>query len=361
MLQSTPPHARRSATILGLAAFALSGFAQNAYPTMGVVDRHDPRLDELIATDAELEVLASGFTWSEGPAWDRNAQQVVFSDVPHNRIYAWSEKDGLSVFMEPSGYTGAEDRPGGKGSNGLAFDPSGRLVSCDQGDRRVAVLTHRGGKRTLTDNYAGNRFNSPNDVAVDSHHNVYFADPIYGLIGKADDPSRELPYCGVFLYRAETGETTLLTDELLMPNGVALSPDERTLYVAQSHRDAPVIMAYPINADYTLGPGKVLFDTQPLIDRLQQNHPDMPVQLPDGIKTDQSGNIWFGGPGGINVLSPDGEHLGTIRNGERMANCTFGGPDGSVLYITSDMFLCRIQTKAVGRTFAWPDPRGQGR
>lgn len=322
------------------------------FPHIGQIERHDPALDALIDSDAPIEVLASGFEWSEGPAWDQANQQILFSDVPTNRIYAWSEKAGLSVYMEPSGYTGVTPRSNGKGSNGLTFDLQGRLLLCEHGDRRVAAMAPGEGKFTVTDHVDGKRFNSPNDLAIDSHGNIFFTDPIYGLPGGRDDPRRELDFCGVFVHDASTGKTRVVIDDLPMPNGVTISPDEKTLYVAQSDRDMPVIMAYPLNRALTVGPGRLLFDCRPLGADLRKNRPDWPVQNPDGIKTDAHGNIWFGGPGGIVIISPEGTHLGTISNGERMANLTWGGPDGDVLYITSDMYLARVQTKVVGRSFA---------
>ncbi|GAB5561189.1 MAG: SMP-30/gluconolactonase/LRE family protein [Synoicihabitans sp.] len=311
-------------------------------PHIGEVERHDPALDALIEPGTKIEVLADGFNWSEGPVWDRENDRVLFSDVPENRIHAWSEKDGLSVFMEPSGYTGVFHHPRGKGSNGLTFDNAGRLVLCEHGDRRISVVTDKGGKRTITDHVDGKRFNSPNDLAIDAAGNIWFTDPPYGLPEGTNDPRRELDYAGVYLHRASTGKTELLTKELPWPNGIALSPDEKTLYVAQSNRDEPIVMAYPIKTDLSLGSGKVIFD--------MSNLPSGPGRggNPDGLKVDTQGNLWISGRGGIQVVSAQGKHLGSITVGPNTANCAFGGEDGSVLYITSDMYLVRIQTKVAG-------------
>lgn len=345
-----PPHKMNSkSTALLTASFLLSSLhvlsgAQHL-PHIGMVERHDPALETLIEPGTKIEVLADGFNWSEGPVWDKAHNRLLLSDVPENRIHAWSEADGLSVFMEPSGYTGVFPHPRGKGSNGLAFDNDGQLVLCEHGDRRVSVLLEGGGKRTITDNIDGKRFNSPNDLAIDSAGNIWFTDPPYGLPEGSNDPRRELDFAGVYLHRAATGKTELLTKELRWPNGIALSPDEKTLYVAPSDRDEPVVMGYPIKPDLSIGQGKPVFDMSII--------PVGPGRggNPDGLKVDQQGNLWISGRGGIQVVSPDGTFLGSITVGPNTANCAFGGEDGSVLYITSDMYLVRIQTKVQGTGF----------
>jgi gluconolactonase len=329
------------------AAFASISFAQDStnFPTIGSITHLDPAFDALIAPGTKIEVLASGFTWSEGPVWDRANDRLLFSDVPENRIHAWSEQDGLSVFMEPSGYTGVSPHTRGKGSNGLTFDADGPLVLCEHGDRRVSVLLTDGGKRTVTDHVDGKRFNSPNDLAIDAAGNIWFTDPPYGLPEGSNDPRRELDYAGVYLHRAASGQTELLTKELPWPNGVALSPDQKTLYVAQSSKDDPITMAYPIQDDLTLGTGRVIFDMSVLASGPGRGG------NPDGLKVDQQGNLWISGRGGIQVVSPAGVHLGSITVGPNTANCAFGGPDGSILYITADMYVGRVQTLVRGTGF----------
>jgi len=330
-----------------LLAVGSVAFAQGLgkFPTIGLVERHHPDMEKLIAPDAQIEVLASGFIWSEGPVWDRAQGRLLFSDVPANKIYAWSEEQRLTVFMDPSGYTGVNEDGWVSGSNGLAFDDQGRLLACEHGDRRVSVLTRDGGgKRTVTDNIKGQRLNSPNDLVIDDTGNIWFTDPSYGLPRGANDPRRELDYHGVFLHRQSTGKTELATSELAWPNGIALSPDEKTLYVAQSSRSAPIVMAYPINPDLSLGEGSVIFDMTSL-----ERDPGRGGN-PDGLKVDQQGNLWISGRGGIQVVSPTGEHLGSIVVGQNTANCGWGD-DGSVLYITADMYLVRIQTMVTGDGF----------
>jgi gluconolactonase len=202
------------------------------------------------------------------------------------------------------------------------------------------VLYWDGGKRTLADRHDGKRFNSPNDVVVKSDGSVYFTDPPYGLPKGPDDPRREQPHFGVYRI-APDGKVTLLTAEMTRPNGLAFSPDEKTLYVAQSDPDTAIWKAFPVNGDGTLGKGRVFFDATPMAKTGLKG-------LPDGMKVDREGNLWATGPGGVLVFAPDGTLLGRIDTGEATANCAFGGPDGADLYLTSDMYLCRIRTKARG-------------
>ncbi len=307
------------------------------YPTIGRVVRMDPRLDALVPKGAKIEVLASGFKWSEGPVWvpEEAGGYLLFSDVPANTIYKWKEGEGVSVWMHPSGYTGVAEHKGG-----LTLDPQGRLVLCEHGDRRVSRLEKGGGKKTLVDSYKGKRLNSPNDLVYSRAGDLYFTDPPYGLPKGFDDPRRELPFCGVYRL-SRRGELTLLTDELTRPNGVALSPDDNTLYVANSDPARALVMAYALNPDGTLGKGHVLID---LTAEAKQR-----PGLPDGMTVDRNGLLYVGGPGGVWLIAPDGKPLGLIETGLRTANCCWGS-DGSVLYITAHMYLCRIRlnTKGLG-------------
>lgn len=324
---------------------SLSAFAQNTknFPSIGKIHREDPRLDQLIAPDAKIEVLAGGFEWAEGPVWYPPAGGLLFSDIPNNAVILWKEGVGTSVYMKPSGYTGVGKYSAEPGSNGITVDLEGRLVFAEHGDRRISVLTKDGGKRTLVDNYMGKRLNSPNDVVFDSQGNMYFTDPPYGLPKQANDPSREMDYCGVFRL-GKDGKLTLLTKELARPNGVALSPDEKTLYVAQSDRAKAIWMAYPLNGDGTIGTGRVFADATPMMGKLRGS--------PDGMKVDAQGNLFASGPGGIHIYAPDGKLLGRIETGEASANVAWGD-DGSTLYITADMWLCRVKTKTKGAGLRW--------
>ncbi|MBC9867940.1 MAG: SMP-30/gluconolactonase/LRE family protein [Opitutae bacterium] len=313
------------------------------FPTLGKIVKYHDDLDHLLEPDTPIQVITSGFTWSEGPAWNKEGQFLAFSEIPSNTVMKWVEGKGVSAWFSPSGYTGITDYGREPGSNGLMFDPEGRLISCEHGDRRLSIMIHDGGKRTLADNYKGKRFNSPNDVTRASNGNLYFTDPPYGLPDRFTDPRREMDYCGVYLLRP-SGEVVLLTKDIERPNGIGLSPDEKTLYVAQSHPDIPTYTAFPIKSDGTISEGRLFYDASP--------HQGPEVKgLPDGLAVDAEGNIWASGPGGILVFNPEATLLGHILTGESTSNCTFGGSDGSMLFITADTYVLRVQTKAKGLGF----------
>ena len=323
---------------------ALTLPAQTLYPTLGSTEYDDPRFEKLIPKGANLEVLATGFDWSEGPVWIKEGSFLIFSDVPQNTVFKWSEKEGISVFLKPSGYTGLATYSKESGSNGLTVDDKGRLISCEHGDRRVSAMPlSGGGKITLADRYQGKRFNSPNDVVQHAGNgSYYFTDPPYGLPKNADDPTREIDAFGVYRI-APDGVVTMVIKNLTRPNGLAFSPDGRTLYVAQSDPERAVLMAYPVEKDGDLGEGKLFYDATPLVKKGLKG-------LPDGLKVDQSGNIWTTGPGGVLALSPEGTLLGRILTGQATANCAWGD-DGSTLYVTADSYLCRIRTSVKGAGF----------
>ena len=304
--------------------------------SLGSIERSTPEFNKLVPADSKLEILASGFTWTEGPCWMGGEDgHLLFSDIPRNSIFKWQPGSGISLFMSPSGYTGVTYYGLEPGSNGLFLDKQGRLMMCEHGDRRISVLTENGGKQTVVDSHQGKRLNSPNDGALMSNGDIYFTDPPYGLPERFTDSRREIPYCGV--YRVDTkGDVTLLTKEIERPNGIAFSPDEKILYVAQSNPSEANWTAFPVQANGTLGDGKELFDAT---DRVEKE-----PGLPDGMTVDGSGHIWASGPGGIYVFTPSGDLLGRLVTGERTSNCTFG-PNG-YLYITADTFLLRIKTNA---------------
>lgn len=308
------------------------------YPTMGQIVRDDPRIDALIPSDARIEVLASGFRWTEGPVWVREGGYLLFSDIPRNSIWKWKEEEGVSLFMKPSGYTGVAEYDPEPGSNGLTLDREGRLVCCEHGDRRMSRLEREGGKKTLVDSYQGRRLNSPNDCVFRSNGDLYFTDPPYGLPRQLEDPRCKLDFCGVYRL-TEGGELTLLTKEMTRPNGLAFSPDERTLYVANSDPDQAVWMAFPVRSDGTLGAGRVFYDATPLVGKLPG--------LPDGMKVDRAGHLFATGPGGVLIFTSEGELLGRIDTGQNTANCAWGH-DGSVLYIAADAYVCRVRTSTRG-------------
>lgn len=308
--------------------------------TLGRIERLDRAFDQLVDQDAAIEVLvANRFEWAEGPVWDSANKRVLFSDIPRNMIWEWSQTSGLKEFLEPSGYTGAATFAGREpGSNGLAFNEAGELVMCQHGDRRVAKWVD-GKFVTLADRYAGKRLNSPNDLAIRSNGDVYFTDPPYGLPRHIEDPGRELDFQGVYRLSAK-GELTLLSKELQRPNGLAFSPDEKTLYVANSEPERAVLMAFPVRPDGSLGHGKVFFDVTAAVGKQRPG-------LPDGLKVSTDGTVWATGPGGVLVYSSQGKHLGTLATGVATANLAFGD-DGSTLYLTADKSLVRVRTEVKG-------------
>ncbi len=293
------------------------------------IERLDPGLDALIEPGTPVRDLGGKFRWAEGPVWIPNKGELLFSDVPQNVIHAWHPENGYREFMRPSGFSG----PGGSGresgSNGLALDRDGHLLLCEHGDRRVSRFVEGKGKTTLADRWEGKRFNSPNDLVVHSSGAIYFTDPIYGLKGGENDPAREIDFCGIFRI-APDGKVDLVARDLERPNGIGLSPDEKTLYVANSHGPRPVIMAYPIKEDGMAGPGRVFYNAGSL---------DGPGSQ-DGLKIDAKGNVWATGPGGLLILSPEGRLLGRVLARRAAANVGFGGADGKDVFLTaSDRLL----------------------
>lgn len=307
------------------------------------IERFDPRLDALIPPGAQLERLASGYEWAEGVVWDRVNRAVYFSDTYTNRVYRWKEGEGASVFLEPSGYTGTEPFRGREpGSNGLAIDAQGRLILCQHGDRRIVRREHDGSFTVLAERYQGQRLNSPNDLVIAANGDIYFTDPPYGLPGGFNSTEKELPHNGIYRLSA-SGELTLLSTELNAPNGIGLSPDGRTLYVANSEPNRPIWLAFPVLDNGNVGESRVFADARDWEGR--------GFGVPDGLTVDAHGNVWATGPGGVTIFAPDGTRLGRIVTGSATANVTFGGDDGSVLYIAADDSLIRLQTTSRGIGF----------
>ena len=328
--------------LLLLPVFSLS--AAPAPTLQNNFERLDPAFDQLVAKDAQVEKLAEGYSWSEGPLWFHGA--LLFSDVPENVIHRWTPGGGTpQVFLKPSGMLTPREGVREQGSNGLAQDAQGRLLICQHGERRIARLEPDGKQTPLAERYEGKRFNSPNDLVVAKNGDIYFTDPPYGI---KDPGLRELPHNGVYRLTPD-GQVQLLTDALTFPNGIALAPDEKTLYVAVSDPKNPVIMAYGILPDSRLSEGRVLFDTRALVSPERKG-------MPDGLKVDEKGNLFATGPGGVLLISPEGKHLGSILTGQACANCAWGD-DGSTLYLTAHMFFARVKTLTRGAGFGAQDQR----
>ncbi len=311
---------------------------------------HDPSFHDLIPADARIDVLAEGYSWSEGPVWVKDGAYLLFSDVPQNVIHRWSETDGAQPWIRSSGYTDSTPRGGEPGSNGLAIDADGNLVLCQHGDRRLARLRLPVAEQvdgphefvTVADRFDGKRFHSPNDLVIHPSGDIYFTDPPYGLDGGPESPQREMEHHGV--YRVATdGSVTLLYADLTRPNGIALSPDGKTLYMANSDPEQAVWMAWSLSEDGQLRDGKIFYDATATV---SEERPG----LPDGMAVDESGNVFATGPGGVWVFNPEGRHLGTLRLADPTANCTFGD-DGRSLFLTSNNRLLRIRLATRGLEF----------
>jgi gluconolactonase len=313
------------------------------YLTTGRVVRQSPALDQVLAPGAQLEIISSGHTHVEGPVWVPDSSMLLFSDTKTRTIYRWKAQGGRSKFLENSGYTGRLPYSDEPASNGMTLDGHGNLLLCEHGDRRIASLPlgQKSGKRTLTDNFQGKRYNSPNDVITAPDGSVYFTDPPFGLLGKnkGPEPARELAFTGVFR-RTPSGQVTAEITDVARANGLAFSPDGRTLYISNADSLRPVILAYEVGKNGKLGKSRTFFD--------MANLPKIRFkEVPDGLKVDQAGNVYAAGVGGLLILSPQGQLLGTLDPGEVVANCAWGD-DGHSLYLMATTFVCRIKTLAQG-------------
>jgi len=312
------------------------------------IERLADGFDDLIGKDVKLEKLADGFAWTEGPVWVKKGGFLLFSDIPNNRVMKWQEGKKVSVFLKPAGYLGKRTDFAEPGSNGLLIDSEGRLVLMEHGNHAVGRLKlgqKLADQEVLADKYMGKQLNSPNDGTFAKNGDLYFTDPPYGRMIKGKGftfPGRELDFCGVYRLSAK-GKLTLLTKQMSKPNGIALSPDEKTLYVGNSDPEKAIWMAFPITKDGSLGKGRVFFDATKWIGKKKG--------LPDGMKVDVKGNLFATGPGGVLVFSPSGKHLGTISTGVNTGNCCFGGKDGSTLFVMCDKAIARIKTKTKGLGF----------
>jgi gluconolactonase len=337
----------RQAIAAALAALFIGAGSAPPYSIAATIQREATALDALIPRTARVERIAEGFTWSEGPVWVREGGYLLFSDVPENRMYLWREGEGAALFLQPSGFAGPDFSPFREaGSNGLEAGPPGSntILVADSGSRAVARLdlaTNR--KQFLADHYGGKRFNSPNDLVRGPDGAIWFTDPPYGLKDLNASPAKEQKVNGVYrLTRA--GTVTLVEGDLTFPNGIALSPDARTLYVSNSDPKRAVIMAYGLSPDGAILSRRVFADMTALAAR------GLPG-LPDGMSVDARGNLWASGPGGIHILTPDGRELGRIDAGTAISNCAFGGPEGKSLFMTAGHWILRMPTKVKGLVF----------
>lgn len=302
----------------------------------GSIVERDAALQLLVPVGASVEKLAEGFAFTEGPVWLKSTSDVLlFSDIPNNSIMQWTPKTGVRLFRKPSGYTGPPAPPGSFiGSNGLTLDASGRLTICEHGDRRVTRLEKDGKLTVLADRYQGKRLNSPNDAVYRSDGSLYFTDPPYGLL---KPEARELAYNGIYRLSPK-GKLQLVAKDMSFPNGLAFSPDEKTLYVANSDSEKKIWVAYDVSSSGELSGRRVFYDVTAETDE----------GVPDGLKVDTRGNLYCTGPGGVWIFSPHGKHLGTIKAEQVPANCHWGDKDGRTLYMTARTGLFRIRLNVAG-------------
>ncbi|HEX6222787.1 MAG TPA: SMP-30/gluconolactonase/LRE family protein [Chryseolinea sp.] len=308
-------------------------------PSIGSIERIEPAFDALVKADAQVEIIASGFEWSEGPLWLEDQKALLFSDVPTNIVYKWTEEKGKETYLTPSGRTGPMPYGDEPGSNGLLLNNEGKLVLCQHGDRRVAVmdapLTQPEPKFiSLVDNYEGKKLNSPNDAVFNSKGELFVTDPPYGLPKKADDPTKETPFHGV--YWAKDGVLKIITDTITRPNGIALFPGEKTLLVANSDPEKAKWYAFDLLENGSVSNARIFYDASDIAKSEKG--------LPDGLKIDKQGNVFATGPGGVWVFNSEGKVLGKIKISELTSNCALS-PDEKTLFVTADQHVVRIKLR----------------
>lgn len=311
---------------------------------VGKIELYDSSAANIIDSNAVIAVIGRNYKWSEGPVWLPAKKMLLFSDVLENKIYKWDGRDSPVLYLSPSGYTDAAYRDGENGSNGLALDKDGNLLLCQSGNRQVVRLNSpleapKPVFTVLAPNYQGKKFNSPNDLVADRKNNIYFTDPIYGLPKRADDPTRELNFEGVYKIGSD-GKVSLLIDSISRPNGIALSADEKILYVGSSDDRHPRWYAYQLDESGNIQSGGILLDGTAMKEKAAVK------QGADGFKIDKYGNIFGSGPDGVNIISPAGKLLGLIRIYHRpTSNCAFNETK-DVLYITADDVVLRVRIKS---------------
>lgn len=298
----------------------------------------DEEAHKLFSAEAQLEVLDSGFVWTEGPLWLPEQKILLFNDIPANKTYSWSEASGTEVYLDPSGYTHEDAREGEPGANGLLLNTNNQLLLCQHGNRQIALMDAPLDKpssnfETVVGSFKGKQFSSPNDATISKSGNIYFTDPPYGL---AHPDLQETDFNGVYRYSKE-GELTLLDSTLTRPNGVAFTPDEKYLIVANSDPQQATWTKYTIDeASGEVSKKEVLYDAT--------QNATSEKGLPDGLKINDDGYVFATGPGGIWVFNPNGKVLAKIRTGQATSNCAFG-PNQNTLYITADDYLMRAVFK----------------
>ena len=313
---------------------------EEKYKITGTIERFDSSLNAIISTTARAEIIAEGFEWSEGPLWIEKQDMLLFSDVPTNTVYKWTEEKGKEIYLKPSGFTGDSTESKEPGSNGLLLDKEGNLVLCQHGNRQVARMDAPLDKPeakfiTIVDKHNGKRFSSPNDAVYNNAGELFFTDPPYGLPSQNDsDPSKEITYNGVYKVK-KNGEVILLTDTITRPNGIAFLPGEKKLIVACSDPDKPNWYVFDIDGDSATN-GKIFYSSAGSDKTLKG--------LPDGFKVDKNGNVFATGPGGVWIFNSGGKPLGKVKLDESSSNVALS-PDEKTIYITNDMYVLRVKMR----------------
>lgn len=319
---------------------ALAACGKQEQQSMGTFERLDPAFDNIVSADATIDIIAEGYDWSEGPLWVGSKNMLLFSDVPKNTIYQWTEKDGAKVYLTPSGFMGTTSNSPEPGSNGLLLDDEENLILCQHGDRRLALMNApidqpKADFTSIADKYQGKRFNSPNDATF-YNYNFYFTDPPYGLAKQEEDASKEIPFQGVYVAPAE-GDVKLITDSLTRPNGIAFLRNKKTLIVANSDSGKAAWYAFDLTEDDSVTNARVFYDVT--------ENAKTEMGLPDGLKVDSNNTIFASGPGGVWIFNGDGKVLGRIRiNGVPVSNCALSS-DEKTLFLTADSYILRVKLR----------------
>lgn len=300
----------------------------------------DPEALNLLDSTSAIETIAQGYKWTEGPVYESDSDYLLFSDVPANRIYKWKQGAGASIYLEPSGYTGTVPKEKEPGSNGLVIDKKGRLVLCQQGNRQIgrmksALSEPKPVFETIVSSYEGKKFNSPNDAVYAANGNLYFTDPPYGLEKGIKDSTKEIPFQGIYLVKPG-GKALLFTDKVSYPNGIALSPDNKILYISNSDNDNKEWTKYEFNDQGLIAKQSVFYHVSVEEGKLPGN--------PDGMKVNARGYIFASGPGGIWVFNPAGKVLARIYTGQLTSNC-FIDQVHNMLYMTCNSYVMRVKLK----------------
>ena len=279
----------------------------------------------MINDNSQLMILYSGAEWSEGPVFIKNRNMVVWSDIPNDRMLSWTPKAGVEIFRSPSGY-----------SNGNFLDLQGQLLTCEHGNRRISRTNKNGEVVTIVDNFNGKKLNSPNDLVVKSDGSIWFTDPPYGILSDKEGHKSDSELEGNFVFRYDpiVDKLTLISDDFDKPNGIAFSPDEKLLYIADSGNPKNLRVFNVSEDGESINKGRVFAEISP--------------GVPDGFRVDTDGNVFTSASDGIQVFTPSGVMLGKILVPERTANCAFGGKNRETLFITASTSLYSIAMNAKG-------------